>query len=586
MNFILMDYIIRSVFRKYAFTGLLNRIPLLFVFGWSLILTGICCVLPGKIKKIVSVLLVTIFAVLIVVHGAYDNVFQKFFSVSDFSLISEGTAFMDISYIHVRKIVVIVAIWAVVSTIVSFRFWENKKKKEHVVLGFFMIVLGIGSTFAAKMSLPERASADLWNANSNLGNIYDDFVDTHSSLLLTGVYEYTFRDCYLTINPFKFVMNQEYAKELDEYFEAQEDHNENSVTGIFEGKNLILIQLENIDSWMLTEENMPNLYKLQEEGIDFVNHYSPAFATGKTFNTEFIVNTGFVPMTKGEAPGYIYCKNSYPYSLANIFKNSGYSVNSYHSASGSIYNRETSHKNFGYEKYHNFVDMGMDDYTMDSQLTNNFACMVPSERFFDFIITYSGHGPFSLDNAACKAHIDDVKAENESRDEIYLNGLAQAKETDLFVKNLVDNLEQQGILEETVLIFYTDHYAYSTISVELQTELKGTNDENLLQNTPFFIWGSGIEGRKIEKVSNTTDILPTIANLFHLETEYKYYVGEDIFDDAYTGYAMFSDFSWYNGEIYYKVNEDNPTAQMQELTSVINQKIRNSWKVLEVDYFY
>ena len=586
INFLMMDFVIRNIFSKYAFWGTLNKVTILFVIGWSLSLTGICCILPGKIKKAVSIIIVSIFSCLMIVHNAYDNVFQKFFSVSDFSLINEGTEFMDMSYIHVRKIVIIVALWTVVSTIVSLLFCYNEKKNEHLVLGIIMIILGVGSTYAAKFALPERASADTWNANSNLGNIYDDFVDTHSALVLTGLYEYTFRDCFLTFNSVKLVHDQEAVEELNEYFEAQEEHQKNSVTGMFEGKNLILIQLENIDNWMLTEENMPNLYQLRDEGIDFVNHYSPAFATGKTFNTEFIVNTGFVPMTKGEAPGYIYSKNAYPYSLANIFKNSGYSVNSYHSARGSIYNRENSHKNFGYEKYHNYVDMGMDDYTMDSQLTNNFECMVTSEKFFDFIITYSGHGPFSIDNAACAAHIEEVKEESESEDETYLNGLAQAKETDLFVKNLIMNLDMEGLLDDTVLIFYSDHYAYSTISEELQTELKGTSDENLLQNTPFFIWASDITSKKVEKVTNTADILPTIANFFNLETDYRYYVGEDIFDESYTGYAMFSDFSWYNGEYYYRANEENPDTEMQELTSIINQKIRNSWKTLEVDYFY
>lgn len=66
------------------------------------------------------------------------------------------------------------------------------------------------------------------------------------------------------------------------------------------------------------------LYQLKTEGIDFVNHFSVGFATGRTFNTEFIVNTGYVPQPNGATPSYIYSKNKYPYSLAHLMKKEGY----------------------------------------------------------------------------------------------------------------------------------------------------------------------------------------------------------------------------------------------------------------------
>lgn len=404
---------------------------------------------------------------------------------------------------------------------------------------------------------------------------------------MSGLYQYTFKDLWEIINPFEKAERNEVWEELDNYFEQEESvHIDNEKTGIFADKNLILVQLENIDEWMLTQENMPNLYQLKESGIDFTKHYSVAFATGKTFNTEFIANTGQIPMSKGQAPSYIYSKNKYPFSLANMFKNSGYTANSFHAASGSIYNRSQAHRAFGYEKYYNFEDMGMDDYTMDSQLIRGFALMTESSPFFDFIITISAHGPFSLDTAAAQAHIEEVEETATINDDTYLAGMAQAKETDEFVGELIKKLEESGNIENTVLAFYTDHYAYSTISSELELELKGTNDPNLLQKTPFFIWSEGIEPEKILKVTNTADILPTLANMFSLDLEYKYCVGEDAFDESYQGYAMFSDFSWYDGEIYYDPDEaDNVSDYEKSTAEILNNKINVSWDVLESDYF-
>lgn len=78
-------------------------------------------------------------------------------------------------------------------------------------------------------------------------------------------------------------------------------------------------------------------------------------------------------------------------------------------------------------------------------------------------------------------------------DAAYLAGLAQTKETDVFVGNLIQKLEEY--------------------------ELKGTSDSNLLRNTPFFIWSKDTETEKITKVTNTADILPTLANMFGLDID-------------------------------------------------------------------
>jgi len=371
---------------------------------------------------------------------------------------------------------------------------------------------------------------------------------------------------------------------LDDYFASAQAHEENEMSGVFQGKNVMVVQLENIDQWMLTKETMPNLYRIREESIDFIHHYATTFATGKTFNTEFIVNTGLIPQTKGSAPSYIYSRNSYPYSMANNFKNGGYQVNSYHAAAGHIYNRANVHKTFGYEKYHSYPDMKMDDWTMDSQMMNNFNGMVSDDLFMDFLITYSAHGPFDPDLKTCSTHLDDVKAYANSDDIVYLCGLAQAKETDAMVGRLLEQLKASGHYDDTVLIFYADHYAYSTIDAATELKLKGTNDPNLLSNVPFFIWSSDAKAQKVEKYTGTIDVLPTITNLFALDVDYRYYVGHDIFSD-YEDYVFFQDGAIINENSYIqKVSEDLPDNEKQQIKSA-NERLQRSWNMLESDYF-
>ena len=92
-----------------------------------------------------------------------------------------------------------------------------------------------------------------------------------------------------------------------------------------------------------------------------------------------------------------YAEHALPYSLANLFCDAGYRARSYHAANPNIYNRGQIHLNFGYESYNDYGDLGMDDYMLDSQLLRGYDQIVSDEPFFSFIITYSGHGPYTTE---------------------------------------------------------------------------------------------------------------------------------------------------------------------------------------------
>lgn len=66
------------------------------------------------------------------------------------------------------------------------------------------------------------------------------------------------------------------------------------MTGAFAGKNLIFIMMESMDDWLVTPEYMPNLYRLEQEGVYFRNYYAPIFLAAATFNSEFTANTGMI----------------------------------------------------------------------------------------------------------------------------------------------------------------------------------------------------------------------------------------------------------------------------------------------------
>ena len=73
--------------------------------------------------------------------------------------------------------------------------------------------------------------------------------------------------------------------------------------------------------------------------------------------------------------------------MPNLFRDAGYTVNSFHSASPAIYSRGSIHTNLGFEAYHSYVDMGMDDYMLDSQLIRAYDQMTSGNKFYSYLIT-------------------------------------------------------------------------------------------------------------------------------------------------------------------------------------------------------
>ncbi len=151
---------------------------------------------------------------------------------------------------------------------------------------------------------------------------------------------------------------------------------------------------------------------------------------------------------------------------------------------------------------------------MDRYLINGFDQMTEGNPFFSFVITLSGHGPYGEDNPSYQAHAEAAQTAAQRTDGNYVYAVAGAMETDQFIGELVDSLTQANLLEDTVLIFYADHYNYYMMDDALNMDIKGVDNMNMLQHTDFFIWSADLEATQVDKVTSSVDVLPTIANLF------------------------------------------------------------------------
>lgn len=580
------------------FFGEMTRTSNLFSVFWALLFCGILILLPTLARRIGIVLLITVFSLTCILHAVMYNLFGNFFAFSDLLYTEDGLAFFSFSYIKVRKLLLLLVIVCIlISVLLAVSLKKQKYSLKNVVIGGVLLLISILGIYSQHGRFMETVSTSVSfdGTVQTDGDIYQTMSNKNYAMTLTGIYQYMYRSFMVSFGLEDRINNHDMYREIDEYYTSQEDevHESNTMSGVFKGQNVFFIVLESIDTWMLTEEYMPNLYQVQQESINFANHYTPLYISAGTFNTEFMANTGIVlPTTTIDTK--VYSENHFPYALANCFRKAGYSTNSFHGFNAHMYNRGTVHKNLGYNRYHNWEDMNMSNHRLDSQITNGYSKMVTDNPFFSFIITYSGHGPYTGElrdipearMEAIRTMLSRKQMNLSEKDlEEYTYAIAYAMETDDFVGNLLKKVEADNRLEDTVLIFFTDHYSKYLTNHDLIKELKGAQNEDFLCKTPFFIYQSKMEPRIVQTVSSTVDIPPTLANLFGLDVEYSYYAGVDVLGSN-ENYVVFPGNNWYDGECYYSVGYDGEIAEkIIERNKEISKKTKISEYILKSNYF-
>ena len=565
LPFILIDIVTRILGYKIHFYGLGRLVPNLFTISYILLIIGISLSLEKRKGKILYIIFFIISFIIFITNNIYYSMTGTFFDFSLLLLASEGSEYFLDAILKCNIWVYISSIIIIVCFIFGIKYFkENKKTNLKRIIKIFFIFLILH--FITPLLLGKANDNLDWSTWRNPRNIYINFNDNNKSMMISGIYEYSVRNFYITFIKAKKTTNEEDITFLKEEYSKEEESYNTKYTGKYKDKNLIILQLEGTDNWLITEEDTPTLYNMMKDSINFTNHFSYYNGGGSTFNSEFAVNTGFITPLSYTQNAYTFNKNYFPYSLANLFKNEGYSVNAFHMNNSEYYSRGTNYKNWGYDNYYGLKDLGTyknDLYTLDRELILNETFnekMFSEEKFVDYIITYSGHLPFTTEKGVCKKLITEDILKEENIEELPNDYILpskteeecarrQAKETDYMVELLLNNLKEKNLIDNTIIVVFTDHYLYTLSDQTILEKYKDTNN-NLINKTPFFIWDNGNSKKKITAVTSQLNILPTLINLFGLEYHPNYYIGYDALNPNYNGYVFFSDYSWYDGNVY------------------------------------
>ena len=630
-------FLIEIIFKLVSIINLLDistiRILLSTLF-LSIIVSFIQLFVKDKVKKIINLTLIFIISFYALLQVGLNNFIGVYIS---FNVSSQTGAVLSYIFDFIKSlhwyyyfllfpfIFLLIYYKLLDKKIIKIKI-DNKFDKLKVSIQGISYLLVIGFLFYLTITLPSlqnelqiKSNKDLFHYPSNptiamkqfgpsVYSILDFkslFIKETNEIKKTN-YSYHQKNNNLDDQEWINIMNQEedlMLKDLHYYFINNKVNNKNSYTGLFENKNVIVIMMESVNDIFINKELYPNFYKLLNTGFYYKNNYSPRNSCS-TGNNELSGMIGLYSIYS-ECTANTYSDNIYPESIFNLFKNKGYKTTSMHDYTEQFYQRRKIHTNVGSEKYYDVDDLKLTYKTKDemwasdeefmTKVVNILSNYNKNDRFMTWLTTVTSHQPYgdSLYGNKYLDLLDDDKYKNyDMKVKRYMSKL---KVLDNGLGILLDGLASQGKLDDTVIVLFGDHYPYGISSPLLETAIPYSVEEKYeLERVPFVIWSNDIEATTFNQYTSYINLTPTLANLFNLDYDSRYYTGEDLFANDYQSIVVFADASWKNEYAFYDASTSTISyykdktyskEEILKINEIVEKKIYYSNLAIRFDYF-
>lgn len=476
---------------------------------------------------------------------------------------------------------------------------QNLGNKKHRAVNLFVVSIILGSIFFISLTPLEMSRLNKqWNREFLVAKF--------------GLYIYHINDLVKILEPKVNTLfgHDKAAKTFREFYDARKDIERptNKYTNIFEGKNIIGIHAESMQSFLMGlefngREVTPTLNRLAREGMHFTNYYTQV-SVGTSSDTEFTLATSLLPTSSGTV--FVSYWDREFVTIPKLLKEKGYYTFSMHGNNGTFWNRIVMHDRMGYDKFYHksyydideVIGFGLSDKSFFRQVIPIIQeIKEKNTSFYGTLIMLSHHTPFSDVElyGEFPVNVTATITDPETNEEIevtrdYMEGtkmgnyIKSAHYADEALGQFIDSLIESGLAENTVVVIYGDHdarlprsdfnrlYNYDPYTDEILDE----EDPNfkkvdyyqyeLDRKVPFIIWTADKQFRKeIDTVMGTYDVLPTLGNMFGFYSPYQ--LGTDIFstDD---NIVVFPNSNWLTNKVYYnaqkaeyKLLKDEPISE-------------------------
>lgn len=609
VTFIIINIINGLLLRINTVNNGLRFSPLVMELGFLLLVTLPSLLIKRRKRIYYYEILTIVFTIVCIVNSIYYHYYDSFSSLSILANITFAGEVKSAIIENVLKIVDLIYIWAPITLIIVYKKLKSKKyfKKEDpnkkvakkILLSVFILFL------LGFLTMPINAWGrlyKLWNRQAVVMNF--------------GIYIYQLDDTIQSITPkLNTIFGHDKAlKEVKDYYKENKYQEEkNEYTNIFKGKNVIVIHAESMQTFPMylkfnNKEVTPNLNKLAKEGIFFDNFYSQV-GVGTSSDSEFTFNTSLMPSTKGTA--FVNFFDREYVAIPKLLKDKGYYTFSMHANTGSFWNRDMMYKSLGYDDFYSkesyiideTIGLGLSDKSFFKQSVEKIKKIKEEKTpYYGLLIMLSNHTPFSdLElteefDTSIKVNINGEEVtRNYLEDTVMNNYLRSVHYADSAIGYLIEELEKENLLEDTVLIIYGDHdarlskkefnllYNYDP----LEDRIKDEEDDNYIpysqynneinKKVPLIVWTKSKKYNIVVSVPmGMIDVLPTIGNMLDIHSEYQ--LGTDIFNvKDKDNTVVFVDGSYLTSKIYYN-------APKSEIYSIVNEPVTEEYIKERAEY--
>ncbi|MDD7340096.1 MAG: LTA synthase family protein [Eubacteriales bacterium] len=318
----------------------------------------------------------------------------------------------------------------------------------------------------------------------------------------------------------------------------------NDFTGLAKGKNIIVIQCESLQNTFVNkeyngEEITPFMNSLiKDEGSIYFDNYFELLGMGNTSDAEFVSLNGLYPSLKGQAYKlYEGCDNC---GLFTSAKDHGYRTMAFHGNTGKFYDRRHFYEELGVDDImlgeeftqDEIINMGLSDKSFFKQSLVKYKDAAQNgDKFFSFMITLTTHTPFILPE-----ELASIKPLPGDEDDYVYRYAKCARYTDEAIESFFKDLDELGLLDDTVIVIYGDHHAMTVKNAERQESIKKWLGKELdydeMMNIPLVIRVPGYKGNtQRHNIGSQLDLYATLINLLDWDKTKYPNMGVDLLDD-------------------------------------------------------
>ncbi|WP_342577257.1 LTA synthase family protein [Psychrobacillus sp. FSL K6-2843] len=579
--------------------GLLQQF-LLFInpLGSALLFLGFSFAFKGRGRYTLLAVIYALMSFLLYANVVYYRFFSDFITLPT---ITQTQNFGDlggsvISLLKPYDIMFFVDVFLLAYLCVSKKIQKNNSrvgyKKAIAGLAF---VIGI---FALNLGL----------ANYDRPQLLTRGFDRNYIVKYLGMYNYTIYDATETIKASsqRALADSDDMTEVINYTKSISAEPNPEYFGAAKEMNVIYIHLESFQNFLMNyklngEEVTPFLNSLiKDPNTLYFDNFFHETAQGKTSDAEFMLENSLFGLPQGSA--FITKGQNTYQSAPAILKKDGYTSAVFHGNNGTFWNRNEIYKSFGYE---HFFDANYYDTTSKEDMAEyglldkpffeqslEYVKTLP-QPFYAKFITVGNHYPYKMNQNLTT--IDKADTGDASVDDYFQT----ARYADEAIEQFIGELQNSGLYDNSMLVFYGDHYGISENHNKAMEQIIGKEitpyESTNLQRVPLIIHVPEMQGGVNHTYGGQIDLLPTLLHLLGIDSQDYVQFGTDILSKEHNDIVPFRNGDYVSPTIYsidekfydattgLPLVDDNQIQKANEYKKRVENRLHLSDKVVNGD---